>query len=186
MRMITAAADVNLAAVNYHFGTKEELFHRVFHRRLTQLNEARIRALDALEGAAQGAALTAATILDAFFTPALAMASDYIHGGSTFMRLLGRTYTAPAQFISQFMAAEYNEVMGRYLSAAYRALPRIPRAEIAWRLHFMTGAATYAISGIDALALITGEADHDPARLKERLIAFFLEGLVGSPQNKAS
>lgn len=181
MRMITAAAGVNLAAVNYHFGSKEELFHRVFHRRLMQLNAARIEALDALETAAAGKSLKSRDILQAFFRPALQMSEDLARGGATFMRLLGRSYTAPAQFVSEFMAAEYEKVMKRYLAAAYRAMPLVPPAELAWRLHFMTGAATYAISGVDALALITGEQDRDPQRLMDRLITFFLEGLEAVP-----
>jgi AcrR family transcriptional regulator len=179
LRMITAAARVNLASVNYHFGSKEELFHRVFHRRLVQLNQARVRALDELESSVEGRPLTPRAILEAFFSPALQMVSDQRNGGATFMRLLGRTYTSPAHFAGQFMASEYAETLQRYLTAAYRAMPTIPKAEIAWRLHFMTGAATYAISGIDALALVTGEADQGPQQLKERLLTFFLDGLLG-------
>jgi AcrR family transcriptional regulator len=186
MRMITAAAGVNLAAVNYHFGSKEELFQRVFHRRLEQLNRERRVALDLLEAQAQGEPLSPRQILEAFFGPALAMVSDRVYGGETFMRLLGRSYTAPAQFVSQFMAAEYAQTLQRYLQAAYRAMPEIPREEIAWRLHFMTGAATYAISGVDALALITGEPTHDPDLLQARLIAFFLEGLPGTSSFRGS
>lgn len=182
MRMITATAGVNLAAVNYHFGSKEELFHRVFHRRLMQLNAARIEALDMLE-ATPDQPLTARAILQAFFGPALTMVQDSVHGGAVFMRLLGRSYTAPAQFVGEFMAAEYDKVMKRYLAAAYRAMPKVPPAELAWRLHFMTGAATYAISGVDALALVTGEGDRDPHRVMERLITFFLEGLEAIPHS---
>ena len=184
MRMITARAEVNLAAVNYHFGSKEELFHRVFHRRLMQLNAARIAALDTLEAAAAGEPLKSREILQAFFRPALSMSEDREGGGATFMRLLGRSYTASAQFVSELMANEYEKVMKRYLAAAYRAMPEIPPVELAWRLHFMTGAATYAISGVDALALITGEQDCDPQRLMDRLITFFLEGLEAVPRQE--
>ena len=52
LRQITAAAGVNLAAVNYHFGSKEALIREIFKRRLTQLNEERLAALDRLEKAA--------------------------------------------------------------------------------------------------------------------------------------
>lgn len=55
MRMITGEAGVNLAAVNYHFGSKEALLREVFRRRLNWLNTERLRALDLLEQQAQGA-----------------------------------------------------------------------------------------------------------------------------------
>ena len=57
MRMITGEAGVNLAAVNYHFGSKEALLREVFRRRLNWLNTERLRALDLLEQQAQGAPL---------------------------------------------------------------------------------------------------------------------------------
>lgn len=177
MRMITTAATVNLASVNYHFGSKEGLFQAVFHRRLTELNRRRLAALNALESVAGEAPLKPSQVLESFFGPAIEMAADTRSGGHTFMRLLGRTYTEPAEFIRKFMALEYAEVVGRYTTALYRALPDVPKAEIVWRLHFMMGAVSYAISGIDALALVTGRFDDEPALLKPRLTSFLLGGL---------
>ena len=177
MRMITTRASVNLASVNYHFGSKEALFQNVFHRRLAELNRQRLEAINRMEAEAGGAALKASQVLDGFFGPALEMAADTEHGGHTFMRLLGRTYTEPAEFIRRFMAVEYAEVIERYTAALYASLPEVPKAEIVWRLHFMMGAVSYAISGIDALALLTGHFDDDPALLKPRLTAFLLGGL---------
>jgi hypothetical protein len=72
---------------------------------------------------------------------------------------------------------EYAEVVKHYTVALYAALPDVPKAEIAWRLHFMMGAVSYAISGIDALALVAGRFDDDPELLKPRLTAFLLGGL---------
>ena len=77
MRMITGSAGVNLAAVNYHFGTKELLIQEVFRRRLTDLNNARVAVLDRMEAEAGGAPLKPSRIVDAFFGTALRMdASD--------------------------------------------------------------------------------------------------------------
>ena len=76
MRMITSQAGVNLAAVNYHFGTKELLIQEVFRRRLTHLNQSRLVALDQLEAEAAGAPIKPSRIVDAFFGTALRMAAD--------------------------------------------------------------------------------------------------------------
>src|SRR5512141_280407 len=90
LRQITGVARANLAAVNYHFGSKDALIREVFSRRLTWLNQQRLQELDRLEAAAGGAPLKPSRILEAFFGVALKMAADTEGGGRTFMRLLGR------------------------------------------------------------------------------------------------
>ena len=178
MRMITGRAGVNLAAVNYHFGTKDALIQEVFRRRLTELNRQRLAVLDRLEAEAEGAPLKPSRIVDAFFGTALQLAADTEHGGHTFMRLLGRTYTEPNAFVRQFLAEEYAGVLERFLAALYRALSEVPREEILWRFHFMMGAMSYAIAGTDGLQLFAGKFDDaDPARLMPRLMSFLLGGL---------
>jgi AcrR family transcriptional regulator len=192
MRIITGAAEVNLAAVNYHFGSKEALLREVFRRRLTWLNRERLRALDALEAQSGGAPLKPSLVLEAFFGTLLRMGEDPALGGMTFLRLLGRTLTEPADFIRTFFAGEYAEVIERYKLALFRALPDVPRAEIVWRLHFMLGAMSYAIAGTDILQVVTGCAMDDIAPgdshacadqrneaqlLSARLMPFLLGGL---------
>src|SRR5438309_3588317 len=71
LRAITAAGDVNLAAVNYHFGTKEELFQAVLTRRLDPMNQARVALLTRLECDAAPDPLSCEKILMALFVPAL-------------------------------------------------------------------------------------------------------------------
>ncbi|MGC1518512.1 MAG: TetR family transcriptional regulator, partial [Azonexus sp.] len=137
MRQITGEAVVNLAAVNYHFGSKESLMQEVFRRRLDCLNEERLRVLDGMEQAAGGKPLKASQIVDGFFGTLLRLADDKRRGGIVFLRLLGRTHTEPSEFIRAFLAHEYAGVMERYKQALFKALPDVPRAEIVWRFHFM-------------------------------------------------
>ncbi len=66
MRQITSAAGVNLASVNYHFGSKESLVQAVLKRRLAVLNRERLRLLDELEAQAEGRPLKPSQIVDAF------------------------------------------------------------------------------------------------------------------------
>ena len=165
MRQITGEAAVNLAAVNYHFGSKESLMQEVFRRRL------------------DGKPLKPSQIVDGFFGTLLRLADDQERGGVTFLRLLGRTLTEPSEFIRTFLAHEYATVMERYKEALFKALPDVPKAEIVWRFHFMLGATSYAIAGTDALRLVTDwqieEADAVDRidRLVPRLMSFLLGGL---------
>lgn len=183
MRQITGEAGVNLAAVNYHFGSKESLIQEVFRRRLDWLNDERLRVLDQLEADAQGAPLKPSQIVDGFFGTLLRMAEREEHGGLIFLRLLGRTLTEPSEFIRTFLAQEYQTVVERYKEALFKALPDVPKAEIVWRFHFMLGATSYAIAGTDALRVITDWQIEDVAEMERlehllpRLMSFLLGGL---------
>ena len=179
LRQITGAAEVNLAAVNYHFGSNEELIREVFRRRLTWLNQQRLKELARLEAEAGDAPVKPSRILEVFFGEALKMAADREGGGRTFMRLLGRTYTKPSEFVRGFLAEEYAAVTTRFKAALIKALPGVPPEEIMWRFHFMLGAMAYAISGADALHIVAeGELDDgDTEALYARLMSFMLGGL---------
>ena len=176
LRMITAEAHANLAAVSYHFGSKEALIEAVFRRRLTWLNQQRIAALDALEAEANGAPLKPRQIVESFFGVAIRLAAGS-PGGRTFMRLLGRTYTEPSEFVRSFLAEEYATVIARYKAAFFKALPDVPQEEFLWRFHFMMGALSYAVSGTDALQLLGPIDDTDPEALYARLMSFLIGGL---------
>jgi len=181
MRQVTSEAQVNLAAVNYHFGSKEGLFHAVLRRRLEGLNQERLRVLDELEAKAGGAPLKPSQIVDAFFGTLLRMAARDGNGGGVFLRLIGRTLTEPGEFIRALLAEEFADVLDRYKQALFRALPDVPKEEIVWRFHFMLGATSYAIAGIDTLRLVTdwqtGDAEDGLEKLLPRLMSFLLGGL---------
>ena len=183
MRHITKQAGVNLAAVNYHFGSKEALIQDVFRRRLEWLNVERLRVLGEMEAAANGAALKPSQIVDALFGTLLRMADDESVGGPTFVKLLGRTLTDPTKFINTFLAREHAYVMDRFKEALFKALPDVPKSEIIWRFHFMLGATSYAIAGTDVLSGITDwqlspkDRLERPDLLLPRLMTFLLGGL---------
>ena len=179
LRQLTAAAGVNLAAVNYHFGSKEELFQAVLTRRLDPMNQERIELLDRVERDAGGKPPQVEKVIFAMLAPALRLARDEERGGKNFLRLLGRAYADPAPFIRQFLSAQYADMIGRYKEAFARALPHLPRQELTWRLHFVMGALSYTSAGTDALKLIAqvgSERDTDELLL-QRLAPFLVAGL---------
>lgn len=181
LRLITAKAGVNLAAVNYHFGSKEELFQSVLTRRLDPMNQARVALLDRYEAQAAPALPPCERILSALLVPALTLARDPARGGANFLRLLGRAYADPAPFIRQFLSVQYAPMIGRFKDAFARALPHLPRKELSWRLHFIMGALSYTLAGTDALKIIAElnpvETDNDEILLR-RLAPFLLAGLT--------
>jgi AcrR family transcriptional regulator len=180
VRLITASAGANLAAANYHFGSKEELFQAVLTRRLDPMNQERVALLDRFELETAPDPLPCERILDALFIPALKLARDPARGGSNFLRLLGRAYADPAPFIRQFLSEQYALMIARFKTAFGRALPQMPRKELSWRLHFIMGALSYTLAGTDALKIIAElnplETDNDELLLR-RLAPFLLAGL---------
>ncbi len=180
LRLITTAAGVNLAAANYHFGSKEELFQAVLTRRLDPMNRDRMALLAAYEASSGGRTLTCEKIISAMFIPALKLARDHEQGGKNFLRLLGRAYADPAPFIREFLSTQYAEMIGRFRAAFGLALPQLPREEVSWRLHFAMGALSYTLAGTEGLKLIAQfhpeNTDNDELLLK-RLAPFLAAGL---------
>src|SRR5215475_530434 len=117
LRQITAAAGVNLAAVHYHFGGKEELFEAVLTRRLDPMNQERVALLTRFEHAVAPNPLSCEKILAAMFIPALKLARDRKRGGKNFLRLLGRAYADPAPFIRHFLSDQYAVMIARFKAA---------------------------------------------------------------------
>ena len=150
LRQITSRAEVNLAAVNYHFGSKESLIHSMLSRRLDRLNQERLKLLDRFD-AMLGARLTCEHVLGAMFIPALRLSRDPCIGGKALLRLLGRAYTDPSSFIRDFLNGNYASVTVRFFDAFQRALPHLPREELGWRLHFAIGALSRVLADTDSL-----------------------------------
>jgi AcrR family transcriptional regulator len=181
MRMLTAKAEVNLAAINYHFGSKDALIEAVFRRRLDAMNAERIAELDRLEKDAAGKALTPDAIIRAFIGASLRMIEDARGGGRNFIRLLGRAYTEPAKPIRQLIGQMYAPAMERFKAAFSKALPELPKDELVWRMHFMFGTLAYTLAATDTVQLIAGakpEDRYDARVLQDRLTAFMSAGLL--------
>jgi AcrR family transcriptional regulator len=181
MRMLTAKAGVNLAAINYHFGSKDALIEAVFRRRLDAMNAERIAQLERLEQEAAGAPLTAEAIIRAFIGASLRMIEDARGGGRNFIRLLGRAYTEPAKPIRALIGQMYAPAMERFKAAFVRALPELPKDELVWRMHFMFGTLAYTLAATDTVQLIAGakpEDRYDARLLEDRLTAFMNAGLL--------
>lgn len=154
LRQVTSRAIVNLAAVNYHFRSKDIMMHAVLSRRLDPLNARRLALLDACEARWPGHAIRCEHVMGALFVPALQMARDPAVGGPSFLRLLGRVYSDTSPFIQQYLLEHYAPVYGRFFDAFARAIPALPRHELGWRLQFALKALAGVLAGEELASLL--------------------------------
>lgn len=191
VRMVTTRAAANVAAANYHFGGKDELFTAMLARRFDPMNADRRALLARYEKRTARATPSADQILAAMFVPALAIARRLRASDPAidFLRLLGRAYVDPSPVLRAFLSERYSDMITHFKEAFARALPHLSRQELSWRLHFTLGALSYTLAGGDTWKLIDsihGESaehkqgeykrDHDE-RLLARLAPFLVAGL---------
>jgi len=179
LRHIISVAGVNLAAVHYHFGSKEALIGAVFQRRIGPLNAERLQLLDATEAAAGKRPPALEKIIEALVGPALRMANDPKMGGSVVMRLFGRTLAEPSEQLQRMLGEQFGKVSQRFTRALHRALPDLPEAVLLWRFHFVIGSMAHVMACPVKLKEVTrGHCDPtDTETVVKQLVAFLSAGL---------
>ena len=170
LRAITVAAAANIAAVNYHFGSKEALLRAAVARAMAPVNTERRRRLDQLEANGQP---TAEQLIRAFIEPGLDLVLRRGERGPVVARFIGRVAFDPSQRIRELYAAESDPVEARYLAALQAALPRAAPESVAFGYVNMLG--LLALHQSQALTRAPGTEDvEDPGKLGENLIAFLV------------
>ena len=174
LRQVTGLAAVNIAAVNYHFGSKENLVNEVFRRRMDEMTARRLQQLEAAQREHPG---QLEPVLAAFIEPALALAQDR-NGGGAFVRVIARAYAEHNESLRRFLSDQYGHVLRHFGKALAACLPGIDKDTLYWRLDFLAGALTYAMSDFGMIKRPSGasEAAHR-ARAARELIRFAAAGL---------
>ncbi len=173
LRQVTSRADVNIAAVNYHFGSKENLVNEVFRRRMDEMSALRLAAL---REAIQQQPCALERVLAAFVEPALALAQDR-HGGGAFIRVIARAYAEKNDSLRRFLSDQYGHVLREFAKAIAACVPELSKEELYWRLDFLSGALTYAMADFGMIKRPSGvtEAKHQAHAARE-LILFAAAG----------
>jgi AcrR family transcriptional regulator len=173
LRQVTSRADVNIAAVNYHFGSKENLVHEVFKHRMDQMSEKRLTNL-ALATEKDPQDLEA--ILLAFIQPALALTMD--RHGASFVRVLARAYAEKNDGLRNFLSENYGQVLREFAKAIALCLPTLSKEELYWRMDFTAGALTYAMADFGLIKRQAGVSEKTHCeKAAQQLIKFAQAGL---------
>ena len=188
LRAITTEAGVNLAAVNYHFGSKEELFALVLTHRLDSLSLERVRLLDALETKGFDVHHTVEQLIATMFLPALQLARNPERGGADFLKFLGRAYADPSPFVRELLAERYAAQDTRFVQAFAKALPELAVQDLSMRLHFMLDAISSTLASEDARKLMAALAatSRDSVEEDAAVLAHLAPFLAGSLRAKVN
>ena len=139
LRAIAARAGVNLAATNYHFGSKKGLFASVCHRCVQPINKERLFLLGQLTESERP--LTIRSVLETFFSPLV----KAVYKSHQVPALIGRIYAEPESLTKPILEQEFGEIAARYQLAIAAVFPDVPAEELSWRFHFMVGSMLHLL-----------------------------------------
>jgi len=178
LRAITGEAGVNLAAVNYHFGSKESLLEAVIDRRLKPLNKTRMEMLTAVDKKARELDRPPAVkdIMRAFIEPTLSF-RDSTGGARHFIALLGRAIVEPDDTVKKRFLGQMNPIVEYMLDLLGRAMPHLAPEALVRRFHFTIGSLFFTMHSccdpcMPEKMRLTGE-------LTEELVNFVTAGMEG-------
>jgi len=182
MRALTRAAGVNLAAVHYHFGSKEALLDAVIERRAEPLNAARNLALDRhLADCAQDRP-DVEQVLRAFLEPVVEKLLRSPAEGQHLPRLIARVEAQPPEILEALYRKHFGAVSRRFIEAFQHALPELPKEVVSDRFRLTMGSIFALFSGNLDLDCIPG---HPPAAVSTpeklaRVIRYATGGLCAA------
>jgi AcrR family transcriptional regulator len=162
LRQIIAEAGVNLAAVHYHFGSKDEVLGAVIERKVGPVNATRMERLAAYEAEAKGKPVSVRKIFDAFLTPMGQAAGTH----PQFVRVMGRVVAEG--LLPTVLEKNFPEVQARFFGALRRSTQHLTEAEFEARIQFLIGVVSHTMCG-------SGVVDGFETRV-ERMIRFLTGG----------
>ena len=179
LRAITGKAGVNLAAVNYHFGSKETLLEEVIKRRLLPLNRVRRQRIEHVRNTAREKAKKpdVRSVLLAFIEPTL-LFRESAPEAENFVTFIGRAVTDPDDTVRKVFHRFIMPLFKLFFETACEALPEHPKELVFWRLHFTVGALfhTLHVCGNMNMAPVNVN-DLDARSLTELIIPYVTAGM---------
>lgn len=186
MREITGRAKANLAAVNYHFGTKEGMVAAMLDRRLNPLNQKRIEMLAAEVQAArqEGRPPNTETLLRALVEPILRFFKSK-EGGINFIKIFSQIHSDSDDTIRRHFLKHMVPVFKVFFENFHQSRPELPLDKLAVRIFFSIGAMAHCANILvdEKIATISSQLEvpmlSDPEGLLEELVQFIVRGMEG-------
>ncbi|MFD1007371.1 MULTISPECIES: TetR/AcrR family transcriptional regulator [Oceanisphaera] len=181
LRQITGDAGVNLASVNYHFGSKKDLIKAVMDRYLATFMPKSDAALLLL---LDESTITLHQVFDCFVSPLMQLTAIHRRGPEIFLQLLGRGYIDNQGFLRWFIVNHYGQVLEHFTQAIQKAAPSLSSVDLFWRLHFTLGTVVFTMASSEALRDIAKtdfNEDIDVEGLVRKVIPYLASGVGANP-----
>ncbi|OQX20013.1 MAG: hypothetical protein BWK76_02820 [Desulfobulbaceae bacterium A2] len=182
MRSLTGKAGANLAAVNYHFGSKEGLLQAVLERRLLPLNHIRRGRLEAtMRGASEAGRLPdVRDLLRAFIEPTLILRRSG-RGSRAFIIVISRGLSEPDPMVRATFVKLVLPILQYFNECLAVALPQLPPRELFYRFHFCMGAMAHVLHGMDKKEFFCPDmAQDDMETVLDMMLHFLAAGMESS------
>lgn len=179
VRDITQLAKTNVAAVNYHFGSRDHLLTLVMLRYMTPVTEERLARLEFIERKWHGNSPPLEEILDSLVRPLVAQVKKSELAERLFYKLTGRICAGQADGLPPQIEDQFKRTSERFSKALAQALPSIPPEELAWRIHFVIGGMIHMLTHGEIFSRISGGVSGSPTMevTLSRFIRFAAAGL---------
>lgn len=180
LRDITQDAEANLAAVNYHFGSKDALFEEVFKRRFLPINRIRRDQLETIRANAKrkNARPAVREVLQAFIDPVLRF-RETEPGAASFIALVIRTLSEHDDRLREILMGYFRPTFFLCLDILGEALPHVPKGVLFWRLQFSIGAMSHTLHMLDQFKLFPEGVVpvYDGDSMTDMIVSFVTAGM---------
>lgn len=188
LRQITAEADVNLAAVNYHFKSKEALLSSVIERRLGPINVRRLQLLNELKAGTKGGKPDLKRTVLAFVRPVFEAKAANVQDMRHFPRLMARVLAEPGEWVAPVLLPALHEITKRFMPVFQAAMGAEDRTTVLWGAQFSIGCMTRCLIAPEFIQTIS---DHDVEpksmeQILDRVVCFIVGGLQALAKREKS
>jgi len=179
IRSITTKAGANVASVNYHFGTKEDLFRQMARYRFEPINELRLSLFDELEANYAPSAPPIEEVIEIVIRPIVTNFLAKGAKGAAFMRALGKALSEERPFMQQLQREMLKTIVARVHAFLIKAGKSIPEERIAYSMHFISCSIVGAMMQHSRLELMHGHVidSQDAEKLSLSLTQFVAGGV---------
>jgi len=175
VRDITKEAGANVAAVNYHFGSRDGLVVAVISRYIMPVNQERLVRLDRAERNGNDVR----EIIAAFVKPIVEQVGKSELSEKLYCQLLGRIFSEQSVSLPGELEYQTRSVVERFTKALHKALKEFSSDEVLWRLHFIVGGLIHLLTHSGFLYRVAGSLAGAPSVESniERFLDFAVAGL---------